>query len=204
MELHMKQYNLPTYHFMHGAYIKESICDDLVSFFDNNPDRHNSGEVFGGCEEHSHKLIKDPLTKQSTDINLYADNPEDYVLLQDYIAELNNCVSLYEKRFERAKHMERYGILESINIQKYEPGEGFHKWHCERRGKTNMNRCLVFMTYLNDVPEGGTDFLYQDLSTPAEKGLTFIWPPDWTHTHKGHISDAHRKYIITGWFNYLK
>jgi hypothetical protein len=32
------------------------------------------------------------------------------------------------------------------------------------------------MTYLNDVDDGGTDFLYQKLTTPAKKGLTLIWP----------------------------
>ena len=45
------------------------------------------------------------------------------------------------------------------------------------------------MTYLNDVPDGGTHFKYQDLTTPAEKGLTIlIWPTDFSHTHKGQIT----------------
>ena len=200
----MKQYNLPTYHFIHGTYIKESICDDLVSFFDNNPDRHTSGEVYGTCGKHKGQLINNANTKQSTDINFFPNSPEDVIILQDYMEQLNLCIVEYEKRFERAKYLDQYGVIEPINIQKYEPGEGFYQWHCERAGRTQSSRCLVFMTYLNDVPEGGTDFLYQDLSTPAEKGLTVIWPSDWTHTHKGHISYEHRKYIITGWFNYLK
>jgi hypothetical protein len=60
------------------------------------------------------------------------------------------------------------------------------------------------MTYLNDVPEGGTEFMYQKLTSPAKKGLTLIWPSDWTHAHRGQICNTHTKYIITGWFNYLK
>ena len=36
------------------------------------------------------------------------------------------------------------------------------------------------MTYLNDVKDGGTEFFYQKLKTPAKKGLTLIWP--WSHT----------------------
>ena len=46
------------------------------------------------------------------------------------------------------------------------------------------------------------NFKYQKLTTPAEKGLTLIWPTDFTHTHRGQISDTHEKYIITGWFGY--
>ena len=58
------------------------------------------------------------------------------------------------------------------------------------------------MTYLNDVPDGGTHFKYQDLTTPAEKGLTLIWPTDFSHTHKGQITKQHEKYILTGWLGY--
>ena len=199
----MKQYNLPTYHFIHGGFIDPSICDDIVSYFDSNPARHSVGEVYGGCEEHSGNLQQDALTKQSTEIHFSPNNPEDYALLQEYIKQLNEVVALYEKRFSRASYMERYGIVESVNLQVYKEGEGFHKWHCERRGQTNMTRCLVFMTYLNDVEDGGTEFMYQDLITPCKKGLTLIWPPDWTHTHRGQISHTKKKYILTGWFNYL-
>jgi hypothetical protein len=58
------------------------------------------------------------------------------------------------------------------------------------------------MTYLNDVPEAGTHFKYQKLTTPAEKGLTLMWPTDFSHTHKGQITDKHEKYIITGWLGF--
>ena len=64
------------------------------------------------------------------------------------------------------------------------------------------NRILVFMTYLNDVKDGGTEFLYQKLTTPAKKGLTLIWPTDFTHTHRGVISQTKEKYIATGWYAY--
>jgi hypothetical protein len=59
------------------------------------------------------------------------------------------------------------------------------------------------MTYLNDVPNGGTDFYYYpELNLQAKKGLTIIWPSDWTHTHRGVISKTHEKYIVTGWFSF--
>ena len=58
------------------------------------------------------------------------------------------------------------------------------------------------MTYLNNVDEGGTEFYYQKMITPAKKGLTLIWPTDWTHTHKGQISKTQEKFIITGWYSF--
>jgi len=60
------------------------------------------------------------------------------------------------------------------------------------------------MTYLNDVTdEGGTEFFHQKLKVSPEKGLTLIWPVDWTHLHRGVPSPTQEKYIITGWFSFI-
>ena len=79
---------------------------------------------------------------------------------------------------------------------------GFKKWHYEKGDAFNFSRNLVFMTYLNDIENGGTHFKYQNLTSPAKKGLTLIWPPDWTHTHKGQIVDK-EKFIATGWYRLI-
>jgi hypothetical protein len=115
---------------------------------------------------------------------------------------LDLCTREYEYKYHQASHMVNYGITELINLQTYKPGGGFKKWHCERAGISQQTRCLAFMTYLNDVVDGGTEFMYQKIISPAKKGLTMIWPSDWTHTHRGQISQTAKKYIITGWLNY--
>ena len=44
-----------------------------------------------------------------------------------------------------------------------------------------MQRVLAFMTYLNDVEEGGeTSFHYYDINVQPKKGKTMIWPAEWT------------------------
>ena len=91
---------------------------------------------------------------------------------------------------------------ENYQIQKYPVGGGYKTWHFEKSDIKACKRLLVFMTYLNTVEDGGTEFLYQKLITPAKKGLTFIWPSQFTHTHKGTISFSKEKIIITGWFSF--
>ena len=59
------------------------------------------------------------------------------------------------------------------------------------------------MTYLTDNPDGGTQFLYQDLNIPAERGKTLIWPAEWTFTHKSRVDPEREKMIITGWTELL-
>jgi len=41
------------------------------------------------------------------------------------------------------------------------------------------------------------------LKVKPEKGLTLIWPADWTFTHRGIPSMSETKYIVTGWYNYI-
>ena len=196
----LKLHTFPNKSFIHGCYIPDHICDDLIKYFDENPDRHKSGKVYG-LGDKLHELIEDDNVKKSTDISFFSD--ADGIILSEYMMYLNMCIKEYEYKYHQASHMASYGITEEINLQKYEPGGGFKTWHCERSGITQQTRCLVFQTYLNDVVDGGTEFLYQKITTPAKKGLTLIWPTDWTHTHKGQISHTHKKYIITGWLNYI-
>ena len=59
------------------------------------------------------------------------------------------------------------------------------------------------MTYLSNVEEGGsTYFNHYDLDIKPTKGLTLLWPAEWTHSHKGNVLKSGLKYIITGWLTF--
>jgi hypothetical protein len=59
------------------------------------------------------------------------------------------------------------------------------------------------MTYLNDVEDGGsTYFSHYDLDVQPQRGMTLIWPAEWTHAHSGRILNSGVKYIITGWMHF--
>jgi hypothetical protein len=111
---------------------------------------------------------------------------------------LNNYIA----KFPEIDNLPPFSLLR-FNLQKYEPGEGFYQWHCERSHGPTSTRMLVWMIYLNDVDDGGTEFLYQEYTEKAEAGKLLIWPPDWTHTHRGQISYTKTKYILTGWFHFI-
>ena len=65
----------------------------------------------------------------------------------------------------------------------------------------SSSRALVWMTYLNDVEEGGaTSFVHYGLDVQPKRGQTLIWPVDWTHAHCGNVITVGHKYILTGWF----
>jgi len=179
----MKTLNIPKEHFIGSYFIDEKVCDDMLKYFWSNKNRHEQTKM-------NHNV------KKSIEMGI---NPNDkFEPNLSYLNELKNCFSKYGKEYE---HDWTLGINENYNIQHYNKGDGFYKWHCERVIKRFADRILVFMTYLNDVDDGGTEFKFQNIEIKARKGLTLIWPADWTHTHRGVISKTKEKTIITGWFH---
>ena len=184
--------------FIREYFVEEKICDDLIDYYKKNSEKITEGNV-----EHYNK-IADEIDKEIKDcyqLTIHFNNTDQQIY--NYRIALDKIITSYIKEFKQVDSIGKFNITTNFNIQHYKSGGGFKKWHCERGGKSTMGRLLVFMTYLNDVDDGGTDFLYQNLTTQAKKGKTIIWPAEWTHTHKGQISEKKEKYIVTGWYNFI-
>jgi hypothetical protein len=178
--------------FLGKGYIDYDICDSIIEWFESQD--HVDGRLGNG------EIRKD--IKNTRDFHLSDDN-----LCSRYMTGLQNVLLEYLDTYPRADAVERFYVRDVPNIQRYDPPTGsFNKWHCERSGMaSSIDRHLVYMTYLNDVPdEGATEFYHQKLKIYPEKGLTLIWPADWTFTHKGHVVERNTKYIVTGWFCFEK
>ena len=168
----------------------DKLLDGLIDYHKNNHEYKYKSE----------QTTHDIETKASTDVNIQFVSNNKFI--KEYTNHLIGGLKAYHQKY---KHFNpELCIQEGFNIQHYGPGQGYKRWHNER-GEYQINqRALVFMTYLNDVPDGGgTEFAYYpELKIKAKKGLTLLWPTDFTHTHRGIISQ-HEKYIITGWFHHL-
>ena len=172
-----------------------SICDDLISYFELNIPKQKSGTTGIG-------LNLD--TKDSVDITI---NPKEIILpgneaFKLYFDQLFECYKNYVKEWTFLNQISERLEIGNFNLQRYKPGQHFKKIHTERLSLDSLHRIFAFMTYLNDVQEGGsTYFSHYDLEIQPKKGLTLIWPAEWTHAHKGNILKEGSKYIITGWMN---
>jgi hypothetical protein len=168
------------------------LCDKIVQAFDADYFPKKEGEI--GQEEF---VRIDKNIKNSIDSSLLHRMDLSY----EYSKNLQKVLHQYHQKFSYADQVEPYRV-DHQNLQKYEKGNCYGGWHSERMGPNR--RHLVYMTYLNDVDEGGeTEFFYQKLKVKPQKGLTLIWPTDWTHTHRGRPSHTQEKYILTGWFEFL-
>ena len=183
--------------FICGWYIDIPTCDNLVELF-----KKNENKFEGRFSDTQKGLTVDKTMKDSIECLLEGDD----LLCKKYNEELQKCVDLYRKKYEFCDATTQWTILTNPNIQYYAPKGGYYVWHNERacRAEPFVSRHLVFMTYLNDVTDAGeTEFYYQKLKIKPEKGLTVIWPVDWTFTHRGVSSPSQEKYIVTGWFNFI-
>tara|TARA_B100001250_G_C19497198_1_gene655778 strand:+ start:54 stop:674 length:621 start_codon:yes stop_codon:yes gene_type:complete len=115
---------------------------------------------------------------------------------------VEKCLKSYINDFSFLKSFQDWDwVSGTVLLQKTKPTEGYHAFHCENTSWNNMNRCLAWMIYLNDVEEGGeTEFLYQSLRVKPKKNTAVIWPGSFTHLHRGNPPLNQDKYIITGWF----
>jgi len=183
--------------FIGGYYLEDtSICDDLINFFNENENRIERGTCYNSKEGAVDLEIKD-----SYDVALGANDE----IANRYVDTIQPCLLEYLEQYSFAEKTGVFKVYEHFNVQYYKPNGGFFEWHCENPGTDNKNikRHLVFMTYLNDVTDGGeTEFYYQDIKVKPEKGLTLIWGSSWMHTHRGIKSPTQEKYIATGWYSF--
>ena len=171
------------------------MCDEIVNFFEANPVEQSIGTIGGGVNESQ---------KKTTDISIKPKllEQEKYKVFKNYIKNLVNCFNDYKEQWPFLNTIKGVEIG-TFNLQKYSPGGHFSAVHTERGSSATMHRVLAFMTYLNDVEEGGeTAFHHYDINVKPKKGKTIIWPAEWTHAHSGGVVKKGSKYIVTGWIQF--
>ena len=183
--------------FIGGWFIPTDVCDGLVEMF------HSTIE----SEKHPGMVGKGVIDKHAKDsIDLVVHENSSNTTFHSYRTLLQKVANKYFDRYTQAEPNNRIGFREGHNIQWYPKGGGYKDFHCERNNMDPINLCrhLVYMTYLTDVVgDGGeTQFYFQKIDVKPKKGLTLIWPSDWTHTHRGNPAIDEEKMIITGWIHY--
>jgi prolyl 4-hydroxylase len=185
--------------FIFEKYIADlNLCNKIIDVYNASPHK-KLGQIGEGINL---------SVKESTDVNIPLSEASKYPSILLYMSQLQTVCEAYIKKYSICNKYDPWAVIEPVNIQHYKPTQGYHAWHTERTTykKPANSRHLVFMTYLNDVNDKGeTEFYYQKIKVKPRKGLTLIWPADWTHTHRGIASPTEDKYIITGWYSfYLK
>ena len=173
--------------------------DKLIEFY---KEAHKQGRV--GSIDHPEGR-PEPDKKKSTEMPFEdiwnGEMGEDVWGLRNYMDFITDCYSDYWEHFKLPPPI---GIKVLPQIQYYQAGEGYYFPHIDAEASV-MSRVLVYISYLNDVPDGGTIMVNNDgFTIHAQKGKTVLFPATFTHKHVGEISKEHEKYICTGWVEWLR
>lgn len=172
-------------------------CNEIIQMYDLF---ESTGETRKGQEDFESYAT---VGKGSLKRNDYAMWTWDYPGLRKFI--INKVEEGYRLYKEEFFQIESANItFAEAKIQRTPIRGGFHEWHCETGDVETIERCLVWMIYLNDIPEneGETEFLWQKMRVQPKAGRLVIWPAFFTHVHRGNPVYTHSKYIATGWGTY--
>ncbi len=185
----------------------EAVSDGIMAFFDDRTDLHRAGVAFGNDSESNPR----EAAKVSTDISLVAidrSDPQAYALSEVIIRGVTAALDKYlEERplFRECAPGQSLFVNPIFNIQRYRPGEGFKRWHCDWTISDELtepsHRVLAWILYCNDIDSAGTEFYWQQYHEPAERGKLVIFPAGLSHIHRGRVSYTGTKTIVTGWIN---
>ena len=173
----------------------KELCKKIIDFFENSTELQSKGSTGGGVDEN---------IKKTTDITIWPNKikEKDYEIFNEYFKNLHECFNDYKEQYSFLKTFVKKIDIGPFNIQRYLAGDHFAKVHSERTSISTLHRLFAWMTYLNDVDDGGTtDFDYYKIKIKPECGKTLIWPAEWTHAHTGSVLKSGKKYIITGWLH---
>ena len=169
--------------------LSQEICRGIVERFEAAREHHYPGRI-------GQTQTEDRSVKRSTDMTV-SDKADwkdvDNIFFRSLGAALNQVRDRFPFFKGRFKDM-------GYAIQRTDPG-GYYHWHIDGGSHEFAYRQLVALWYLNDVggPGGETEFLYQQVKVKPEAGKLVLFPPFWTHEHRGVILEQGVKYIATTW-----
>jgi len=166
--------------------IPPEFCDELIETIKSSPDRIPS---------HVHQAST-PDIRQGTVVMMRHDGR--YADIRSRLFKLWEPVIYHYGRHDPGFRIMVGGrfLLSHPRIEEIEPGQQF-VWHMDARQEVMATRFVTLFTYLNDVEEGGeTQFLQQRISVKPQKGATLIFPPYWTHMHRGAPPKSGTKYTV--------
>ena len=169
--------------------LDSAFCESVIRRFEDNTQDQYAGRIGQMADQ-------DNSIKQSTDM-VVSGKAHWQDVDRALFKSLGTAIKEFRQQF-------RYfnGPFKDMGyaLQRTVPGEFYH-WHIDGGSHEFSQRQLVAIWYLNDVFDAGgeTEFLYQNLKITPQAGKLILFPPFWTHEHRGVTLQKGTKYIATTW-----
>jgi len=171
--------------------LEPSVCDSLISIFDNNVSMHERFDQNGYPNFTQFNLTRNKNI--SEEINRIHNHiiKKTIIYKKTYYNYVDYRVFPEENSYEQ------------FRIKKYEVGgKDRFDTHVDVTSKDSCLRFLSFLWYLNDVDNGG-ETVFSDLKIVPKKGNLLVFPPLWMFPHRGNPPISGPKYIMSGYLEYI-
>ncbi len=178
----------PTFIESYPDALPRDVCEDIIARFERDGRRHPSRTA----------TRVNPLVRSGTmlDIPLYPEW-EDICTLVTRVTR--QCLDNYVGRYQSLQFLARPEscYITPPALERIDPGQGYG-FHIDAGPGGTHDRFLSGLLYLRDVDEGGeTEFPFQWLRVTPIAGMLLLFPPFWTHLHRGISPVSGTKYNIT-------
>jgi len=166
------------------------LCEEIIARFEQDPRRFPSRTANSSS----------PQARQGTML-IIGDLPEWADTAGILERTLRRHIDLYVEKYQSLRLMAQpaNSFVTSPVIERIDPGQGYG-WHIDAGPARTYDRLLSALFYLRDVPEGGaTEFPFQEIAVRPKAGALLLFPPFWTHLHRGASPVSSRKYNITSY-----
>jgi hypothetical protein len=178
----------PTFIEAYPFALSQEVCEDIIARFEADPRKRPSGTARG-----VNTRIR---LGTMLDIPAYAEWADICALVTRVTRE---CVDKYMIKYPSLQSMarpENCRITEPL-VERITPGQGYG-FHIDAGPGNTYDRFLSGLLYLRDIRQGGqTEFPFQRVRVPPTAGMLVLFPPFWTHLHRGMSPALQTKYNIT-------
>ena len=173
-----------------------ALCEQLIACFERDPRRKASAVVVDG------QAVQYGV-RSGTMAAIDRASPEWEGLFQAVVPIMRTTADAYLEKYPGLSAVAEWEGLDCTlpMIERVEPGQGFN-WHYDHH-RTANERVLAALLYLRTVEEGGyTEFAHQNLQVRPEAGKIVLFPPYWTHIHRGITPVRGVKYVMSYFWTY--
>lgn len=171
--------------------IPRDACEDIIARFEADPEK--------GPSRTARRV--NPAVRTGTML-IPGDRPDWQEVTALVETAIRGRLAQYVEKYQSLRILAQpeRSFLSGPVIERIEPGQGY-EYHIDAGPANTSDRILSILIYLRDIDEGGfTEFPYQSLRTVPRAGALLLFPPFWTHLHRGVTPTSQIKYNIS---NYL-
>jgi predicted 2-oxoglutarate/Fe(II)-dependent dioxygenase YbiX len=174
------------------------LCEGIIARFDNDPAQGPSVVIVDG-------VAKTKNIRSGVQLAPNAASGDWRGVYETLAPALRATMKAYAAKYPGLAVLAATEGLECTPplIERVEPGQGFD-WHSDQSA-ARPERVVAGLLYLRTVATGGhTEFAHQGQAVQPEAGKIVLFPPFWTHHHRGATPESGSKYVLSFFWIYRR